>query len=215
MTAERIPTSSSDAVEPNLRRPTAQLGPRAQQTVTRILDATRDVFLAQGYGGTSIDDIAQRAGVSRASFYTYFPTKRDALLALGQDANLDAAALVGELARVHTPVPLDALEQWVERYFRFLDEYGGFALAWGHAAFEDDALRAAGTKSHLRTCRTLGNVLDTLRGTPLGDPATQGLLVFSMLERGWAQSLLYEGAIARNVLAANSAHVLARLVDAS
>ena len=42
----------------------AELGRRARETIDRILDATRAVFLAQGYGGTSIDDIARHAGIS-------------------------------------------------------------------------------------------------------------------------------------------------------
>ncbi|HEX5588217.1 MAG TPA: TetR/AcrR family transcriptional regulator [Acidimicrobiia bacterium] len=208
MTAESV----IGDIEPTLRRPTDELGPRAQRTVVRILAATRDVFLTQGYGGTSIDDIAQRAGVSRASFYTYFPTKRDALLALGNDATAGAGALVDELGRIEPPVEFATLEAWIGAYLAFLDEYGGFALAWGHAAYEDDELRVAGTRGHLRLCRRLGDALESLRGAPVGDATTQGLLLFSMLERGWAQARLYEGAIDMGQLRRDATDVLARMV---
>ena len=202
-----------DTMVPTLRRAPSNLGPRAQRTVERILSATRDVFSTQGYGGTSIDDIAHRAGVSRASFYTYFPNKRDALLALGSDATEGAGALVDDLARLELPATFARLDAWVGRYLTFLDEYGGFAIAWGQAAHEDDELRVAGTASHLRLCRRLGAALDTVRGTALGDPTTQGLLLFSMLERGWAQARLYEDAIDTVQLRRDAALVLARVVD--
>jgi hypothetical protein len=43
----------------------------------------REVFLTRGYAGTTVDEIARIADVSRASFYAYFPSKREVLLALG------------------------------------------------------------------------------------------------------------------------------------
>jgi AcrR family transcriptional regulator len=214
-TAEKVRTGAREAIEPTLRRPTDELGPRAQRTVVRILAATRDVFLTQEYGGTSIDDIAQRAGVSRASFYTYFPTKRDAPLALGSDATTCAAALVDELARIECPVADASLEAWVASYLAFLDEYGGFALAWGHAAHEDDELRVAGTHGHLRLCHRLGAALESLRGAPLGDATTHGLLLFSMLERGGAQARLDDGSVEMAKLRRSAASVLASIVGAS
>src|SRR5205823_15099396 len=72
------------ALRGELRGPAPTIGPRAQRTTALIMDTAREVFLAKGYHGLRIDDIADAAGVSRASFYTYLPSKRDLLLALGQ-----------------------------------------------------------------------------------------------------------------------------------
>ena len=44
-----------------------------------LADAACELFLEQGYGSTSIVDIAKRAGVSRASFFNYFGSKADLL----------------------------------------------------------------------------------------------------------------------------------------
>jgi AcrR family transcriptional regulator len=52
-------------------------------------EAATELFLERGYTGTSIDDIATRAGVSRATFFNYFPAKVDVLL-VGVDRALDA-----------------------------------------------------------------------------------------------------------------------------
>lgn len=52
-------------------------------------EAASELFLEKGYLATSIDDIAQRAGVSRATFFNYFPQKVDVLL-VSVDRALDA-----------------------------------------------------------------------------------------------------------------------------
>jgi AcrR family transcriptional regulator len=44
-----------------------------------LAEAACELFLEQGYHNTSVDDIATRAGVSRATFFNYFPAKADAL----------------------------------------------------------------------------------------------------------------------------------------
>lgn len=42
----------------------------------QVLKGARQVFLAQGFEGASVDDIARVAGVSKATLYSYFPDKR-------------------------------------------------------------------------------------------------------------------------------------------
>lgn len=48
-------------------------------SLTALEDAAGELFLEQGYRETSIDDIAQRAGISRASFFNHCTTKSDVL----------------------------------------------------------------------------------------------------------------------------------------
>jgi AcrR family transcriptional regulator len=42
----------------------------------QVLEGARDVFLADGFEGASVDTIARAAGVSKATLYSYFPDKR-------------------------------------------------------------------------------------------------------------------------------------------
>jgi len=42
----------------------------------QVLEGARAVFMADGYEGASVDDIARTAGVSKATMYKYFPDKR-------------------------------------------------------------------------------------------------------------------------------------------
>ena len=42
----------------------------------QVLEGAREVFMADGFEGASVDDIAKAAGVSKATLYSYFPDKR-------------------------------------------------------------------------------------------------------------------------------------------
>jgi AcrR family transcriptional regulator len=49
---------------------------QAMSTRQAVLDAARDLFVAQGYGATTIDEIAARAGVSKPTVFTAVGNKR-------------------------------------------------------------------------------------------------------------------------------------------
>jgi TetR/AcrR family transcriptional regulator len=48
----------------------------------RILDAAVEVFATYGYRGATIDEIAERAGISKANLHYYFERKKDLYLAV-------------------------------------------------------------------------------------------------------------------------------------
>lgn len=52
-----------------------------QRTRERLLDAARDLLADSGANST-VEEIAERAAVSRATFFNYFPSKDDLLTAL-------------------------------------------------------------------------------------------------------------------------------------
>ena len=53
----------------------AEIG-RTGRKFDQVLEGARQVFLADGFEGASVDDIARAAGVSKATLYSYFPDKR-------------------------------------------------------------------------------------------------------------------------------------------
>src|SRR5271166_6552404 len=63
---------------------------QAAATRQAVLDAARDLFLAQGYGATTIDQIAARAQVSKPTVFTAVGNKQALLAAVR------AVALAGE-----------------------------------------------------------------------------------------------------------------------
>jgi AcrR family transcriptional regulator len=62
----------------------ARRGPYAKSEERRrtILDAAHAVFAARGYRGGSLQDVADRVGLSQTSLLHYFPSKSDLLMAV-------------------------------------------------------------------------------------------------------------------------------------
>lgn len=58
---------------------------RKKLTRQALQEAALSAFAAHGYVSVSIDDIAQRAGTSRSTFYLHFSGKADVLRALRED----------------------------------------------------------------------------------------------------------------------------------
>lgn len=59
---------------------------REREAVARaILDAARDLFVAEGYQNVSIRKIAEKIEYSPAAIYGYFPSKDDIFLALAEE----------------------------------------------------------------------------------------------------------------------------------
>jgi AcrR family transcriptional regulator len=52
----------------------------------QILEAARAVFSEKGYDATNLDDVAQRAQVSKGTLYVYFSSKEQLFHAVAQDA---------------------------------------------------------------------------------------------------------------------------------
>jgi len=50
----------------------------------QILDAARDEFCQHGFAATRLEDIARRAGISKALIYVYYPTKTELFLAVAR-----------------------------------------------------------------------------------------------------------------------------------
>lgn len=77
--------------------------------VRHLLDEARAAFVAEGFGGVSIDEIARRAGVSKETIYRHFPDKpalfRAALTEMEGRFTLRAAAL----GQGDSPIALQAM----------------------------------------------------------------------------------------------------------
>jgi TetR/AcrR family transcriptional repressor of nem operon len=62
-----------------MRKPQAD-----SQTRKKLLDAAEGLMLAKGYTATSVDDVCQAAGLTKGSFFHYFPGKEDLAIAVVQ-----------------------------------------------------------------------------------------------------------------------------------
>ena len=207
----REPTSAaqrrrSRQVVPAVRPEAGDIGPRARRTVDRILDATREVFMTKGYFGTTIDEIAQAAGVSRASFYTYFPTRRDVLLAVGSNAAGEMQVLID--AYPEYGATRAGVRQWLALCIEQLDRNGPFAMAWPVAAMNDEEIRRAGMRRQSVLSRNLGRAILASGGRTIEDPEPVGLVVMAMMERVWRYGELYREAVDRDAVIAQMANAV-------
>jgi AcrR family transcriptional regulator len=69
----------------------------ASTTKDRILDVACDLFSEQGYDGTSLREIAERLGITKAALYYHFTSKTEILRALLEPAIRLQAELIERL----------------------------------------------------------------------------------------------------------------------
>jgi AcrR family transcriptional regulator len=108
----------------------------------QVLRAAREVFVAQGYHTAAMDDIADRAGVSKPVLYQHFPGKLDLYLALLDDSIavlLDS--LGGSLTSTHDNK--QRVRGAVSAYFAFVDDPdGAYRLVFESDLTNEPAVRA-------------------------------------------------------------------------
>ncbi|PVG84008.1 TetR family transcriptional regulator [Nocardioides gansuensis] len=73
--------------------------PAAETTKSRLVSAAFALFAERGFDGTTTDDIAQRAGVGRTTFFRTFRTKEDVIF----PAHEDLLERIGARLAVATP----------------------------------------------------------------------------------------------------------------
>ncbi|HWV10945.1 MAG TPA: helix-turn-helix domain-containing protein [Pseudomonas sp.] len=80
---------------------------KRRETHQRIVDAALGLFLANGYNATTLDAIADQAGISRRTFFSYFKSKDDIVLSAMKDS---WAEMYADLLKTSPDVqPLDAV----------------------------------------------------------------------------------------------------------
>jgi AcrR family transcriptional regulator len=84
-------------------------GPEEVSTRERILDVALELFTKQGFDGTSLREIAEKLGVTKAALYYHFASKDDILMALHMRLHDFGKDALGEMAE--EPV---TLQRWSE-----------------------------------------------------------------------------------------------------
>src|SRR5687767_9126047 len=92
----------------------------------RIMEATTEL-LSEGanYASLSVETIAERTGISRTTFYDYFPDKRELLLAMSSSVLEDAIGPADNF-----DAPADHTQTRVE----LREMFAGLVVAYSHPA---------------------------------------------------------------------------------
>ena len=100
-------------------------GTRLPRTARRsqLLGAAREVFVAQGYHAAAMDEIAERAGVSKPVLYQHFPGKHELYLAL---VDQHAKEIVEGVRRALAATKDNRLRGYgaIAAFFEFIDGEG-------------------------------------------------------------------------------------------
>jgi AcrR family transcriptional regulator len=99
--SQASPTQASpaEANSPEARTPDARSGSTRLSRPARrlqLLGAARHVFVAQGYHAAAMDEIAERAGVSKPVLYQHFPGKLELYLALLDESAEELIKIMSE-----------------------------------------------------------------------------------------------------------------------
>ena len=107
----------------------------------QLLAAAQQIFVAHGYHAAAMDDIAERAGVSKPVLYQHFPGKLELYLAL-LDTHCDAIIAKVRSAMLSTTDNRERVRGAVRAYFEFVDhESEAFRLVFESDLRNDPQVR--------------------------------------------------------------------------
>jgi AcrR family transcriptional regulator len=108
----------------------------------QLLGAAREVFVAQGFHAAAMDDIAERAGVSKPVLYQHFPGKLDLYFAL-LDASIEALLAAVREGLASTTDNKLRVTATTQAYFDFVSDPGGaFRLVFESDLTSEPSVRA-------------------------------------------------------------------------
>lgn len=136
----------------------------------QLLAVGLEVFASQAYDEVSIEDLAERAGISKGLLYHYFPTKRDYYAATVREA---ARQLLSLTDLPESIAPAERLYEGLARYLGFVERHASAystLLRGGIGSDPEVAAVIEDTRQALlaRVVRGLGEVDPTLRLTLRG-----------------------------------------------
>src|SRR4051812_6857890 len=151
----RIPVVFDRPVTTRLSRPD-----QVERTRAMVLDAARRVFLRQGYGGASVDAIAEEAGFSKGVVYSQFTGKADLFLALLDQRISERAEENARLVAQHSGLAaLWALLQTNSRHSEQGPEWARLLIEFRLVAARDPGLSRRYASLHERTVDRLADTL--------------------------------------------------------
>ena len=144
----------------------------------QLLAAAQEVFVANGYHGAAMDEIAETAHVSKPVLYQHFPSKRELYLAL-LDSHLEALTELMLGAMNSTTDNKERVQAVMRAYFRFIDSDDQAH----RLVFESDLINDADVSSRLETFnKTFANAIAQV----IAEDTKLPLLEAQLLGRGLA-----------------------------
>ena len=162
------------AYDDTAARPRGGRMPRRERRV-QLLESALEVFVAQGYHAAAMDDIAERAGVSKPVLYQHFPGKQELYLAL-LDASCDAIIDNCRRALDSTPDNKLRVAAAMEAFYDYIaGDDGAFRLVFESDLTNEPSVRIAVDRVTTECADMIAHVIHDDTGLP--DEASRLLAV--------------------------------------
>ena len=150
-------------------------GPRSRKgalTRARLVDAAKQIFEEHGFLDARISDIAERAGLSHGSFYTYFESKEEIFREVAYEVEERLSAPLDEviLAPGSRATPHERIREAIRRH---LESYRRERRIMGvieQVSRYDDRLNASRLERHERYRQQVAESISHLQRHSLADP---------------------------------------------
>jgi AcrR family transcriptional regulator len=155
-------------------------------TKERLIQAALDLFTEQGYDATTVTEIAERAGVTKMTFFRHFPDKREVLFAAGQE--IHSQILADAIAAAPEPAtPLQAVAAALDALSAtFTDDRREFAARLRAVVAAQRELRERAASKHNGLVEAATEAL-AKRGVPELTASLAAELGIRAFDRGFAR----------------------------
>lgn len=172
---------------------------------TQLLGAALEVFVAQGYHAAAMDDIAEKAGVSKPVLYQHFPGKLELYLAL-LDQSCDEIIGNAERALASTDDNKQRVGAAVAAFYEYVDhDAGAFRLVFESDLTNEPAVRAMVDRVTTECADLIAHVIRDDTGLPDEHSRLLAVSLVGMAQvsaRFWLQDKMADRGIARDAAVA-------------
>jgi TetR/AcrR family transcriptional regulator, transcriptional repressor of aconitase len=181
-----------------------------------LIDAAYECIAVFGYARATTARICERAGVSSGTFFHFFPTKADLLMAVLTAGDEQAARRAAELASSARTDALGALDTWIDELLDDAQDkhFSGFIAAIG-ALPDDHRVREALQEGSQRTLDLLTEVITAGQESgqiPVAQPADTLAVWLDIAANGFQARVAEDPAFSARDNAALLRDMVARLL---
>lgn len=141
-----------------------------QESYGRIIGAANTLFSRQSYVGTSIEDIAREAGISRVTFYKHFKTKMDVAVGILDQYTARMIDDYGSLGK-HRDPDIAQICAWITHIITLWRKQRRNMNALASLLRQDPKLNARRTQIYTQTIAKLGEGIPAFALAASGDDA--------------------------------------------
>ncbi len=132
----------------------------------QLLSSALEVFVAQGYHAAAMDDIAERAGVSKPVLYQHFPGKLELYLAL-LDQSCDTIISAAKAALDSTEDNKQRVTATMHAFYNYVSSAeGAFRLVFESDLTNEPAVRARVDRVTVECAKLIAHVIADDTGLP-------------------------------------------------